>query len=336
VRYHALAVEATFLSQETKRFERGQAVDFAFQPVRMPATSKNSAGYYLQPGVDWVNLLAGSEGTLGIVTEIELKLLPQPPAILSGVVFFSSDEDALNAVEAWRSIPELRLLEFMDDFALQLLRPRYNEIPAAAGAALLIEQNLESEQDSQVDLWTQRLTAQQAFEETSWFGFSHSDQARFRDFRHTLPTMVTDIVRRNGFPKFSTDFAVPLDRYRELHAYYKKRCGEMLPGAFTIFGHVGDANNHVNLLPQTPEQALQGEELMREFAGVVIAIGGTVAAEHGIGKTKTDLLKLMYSTQEIESMRATKRHLDPEWLLGQGTLFETPADSSRAASLGQT
>lgn len=335
VRYHVLAVEVTFLGGETKRFEKGEALDFAFEPVRIPATSKNSAGYFLRPGVDWVNLLAGSEGTVGIVTEIELKLLPDPPAILSGVIFFSSDELALNAVDAWRRIPELRLLEFMDDFALQLLRSHYPEIPAGAGAALLIEQNLASQQDDQVDLWTQRLEEQQAFEETSWFGFSQSDQARFRDFRHMLPTMVTDIVRRNGFPKFSTDFAVPLDRYRELHACYKRRCGEVLPGAFTIFGHVGDANNHVNMLPQTPEQAKQGEELMREFAEIVIAMGGTVAAEHGIGKTKTDLLNLMYSAQEIASMRAVKRQLDPEWLLGQGTLFDMAPDSIRDGNLGQ-
>ncbi|MBV8864025.1 MAG: hypothetical protein JO210_01345 [Acidobacteriaceae bacterium] len=223
----------------------------------------------------------------------------------------------------------------MDGFALRLLRPRYTEIPARADAALLIEQNLQSQQDGEVDLWAQRLAEQHAFEETSWFGFSQSDQARFRDFRHTLPTMVSDIVRRNGFPKFSTDFAVPLHRYRELHACYKKRCGEVLPGAFTIFGHVGDANNHVNVLPQTPGQANQGEELMHEFAGVVIAMHGTVAAEHGIGKTKTDLLKLMYSASEIESMRAVKRRLDPDWLLGQGTLFDVAEHSGHAGRLGQ-
>ncbi len=329
IRYHALAAEVTFLNGETKRFETGEPVDFPFEPVHIPATSKNSAGYYLQTGVDWVNLLAGSEGTLGIVTEVDLKLLPQPPAILSGVVFFASDREALDAVDAWRAIPELRLLEFMDGFALQLLRGRYNEIPPEAGSALLIEQNLKSQQDEEVDLWTQRLAQQQAFEETSWFGFSPADQARFREFRHTLPTMVTDMVRRNGFPKFSTDFAVPLDRYRELHAFYKQRCGEVLPDAFTIFGHVGDANNHVNLLPQTREQALKGEELMTEFAGVVVAMGGTVAAEHGIGKTKTDLLKMMYSPDEIESMRAVKRLLDPRWLLGRGTLFDPVGELGR-------
>ncbi len=322
VRHHILGAEVTFADGRTRRFERGQKVDFAYEPVHAAATTKNSAGYQLRPDLDWVDLLAGSEGTLGMVTELEVQLLPEPPAILSGVVFFRSDDDALNAVENWRSIPELRLLEFMDEHSLSLLRPRYQELPADARAALLVEQNLTSEEDEQVDLWSQRLEDQYAFEEQSWFGFSQADQARFREFRHALPVMVTDMVRRNGFPKFSTDFAVPFAHHRELHGLYKRRCAQVLPGRFTIFGHVGDANNHVNLLPETAEQARLGEELIYEFAESVVKMGGTVAAEHGIGKTKTDLLRLMYPLEEIAAMRAVKRTLDPEWQLGRGTLFE--------------
>ncbi len=325
VRRHVLAAEVTFVDGTTRRFQRGDKVDFAYESIRQPATTKNAAGYYLQPDLEWLDLLAGSEGTLGFVSEIELQLLPAPPAILSGVVFFASDENALNAVDAWRSVPELRLLEFMDGPALELLRPQYSEIPATASAALLIEQNLQSEEGGEVDQWSERLTAQEAFEETSWFGFRPADQARFRDFRHTLPAIVTDMARRNGFSKFGTDFAVPLDRHRELHSYYKQRCSEVLPGRFTIFGHVGDANNHVNLLPQNAEQARQGEELIYEFAGVVVSMGGTVAAEHGIGKTKTDLLGLMHSAEALAAMRQVKQRLDPDWLLGRRTLFEPPA-----------
>ncbi len=247
--------------------------------------------------------------------------------MLSGVVFFASDEQALRAVDVWRPIPELRLLEFMDQNAFRLLRPRYPEIPAKAGAALLIEQNLRSEDDEEVDVWTRRLRDQEAFGEESWFGFRASDRERFREFRHTLPVTVIDIVRRNGFPKFGTDFAVPLHRNHELYAYYKRRCEEVLPGQYSIFGHVGDANNHVNLLPATVEQAKHGEELMYEFAQYVVSLGGTVAAEHGIGKSKTDLLKLMYSAEEIESMREVKQRLDPHWLLGRGTIFEARGDT---------
>src|SRR5581483_8758974 len=170
-----------------------------------------------------------------------------------------------------------------------------------------------SEQDPEVDNWIERLEQQAALQEASWFGFSQADQDRFREFRHTPAVTVTDTARRNGFPKFSTDFAVPLDRHRELHQLYKRRCAEVLPGQFTIFGHVGDANNHINLLPRTPAQAENGIELIHEFAEHVVAMGGTVAAEHGIGKIKTDLLKLMYPPREIDSMRNVKRVLDPAW-----------------------
>jgi FAD/FMN-containing dehydrogenase len=322
VRRHVLALEVTLMDGRTVHLERGTRVDFPLQPVHPPATTKNSAGYYLREDLQWVDLLAGSEGTLGIVTSADLQLLPEPEAILSGVIFFRSDEDALAAVDRWRSIPELRQLEFMDEHSLGFLRPSYSEIPDSAGAALFIEQNLASENDGEVDAWSSRLHEQGALEEESWFGLTSADRERFRKFRHTLAVMVTDRARRNGFPKFATDFAVPFDCNHDLHEYYKRGCEEVLPGQYTIFGHVGDANNHVNLLPVDAEQARQGEAMMHDFAEYVVSLGGTVAAEHGIGKNKTDLLKLMYSAEEIEAMRAVKRRLDPDWLLGRGTLFE--------------
>jgi len=322
VRRHVMALDVVLMDGRLLQVKRGEAVDFSFRPVHVPATSKNSAGYYLQPELQWVDLLAGSEGTLGIAISAELQLFAEPAAILSGIVFFRSDEDAFAAVNAWRTIAELRQLEFMDEHSLRLLRPSYSEIPAGARAALFIEQNLRSEEDGEVEAWAGRLAEQGAFEEESWFGLTAADRERFREFRHTLAVMVTDTARRNGYPKFATDFAVPFERNHDLHEYYKQRCEMVMPGRYTIFGHVGDANNHINLFPASREEARRVEALMREFAEYVVALGGTVAAEHGIGKSKTDLLKLMYSAQEIESMRDVKRRFDPHWLLGRGTLFE--------------
>jgi FAD/FMN-containing dehydrogenase len=322
VRRQVLALEVTLMSGETVIMRRGERVDFPFRSVRAPGTSKNSAGYFLRPEAEWVDLLAGSEGTLGIVTQAELHLLPEPGALLSGVVFFPSDELAMDAIEQWREISELRLLEFLDEHSLDFMRANYPAIPEAGRAALMIEQNLSSEEDSEVDAWSERLERQGAFGEASWFGLRAADHERFREFRHTLSATVTDTVRRRGFQKFSSDFAVPFRHHRDLYRYYKRRCEETLPGQYTIFGHAGDANNHVNFLPLSKEQAKRGEELMYEFAPYVISIGGTVAAEHGIGKAKTDLLKMMYSPDEIEAMKDVKRHLDPQWLLGRGTIFE--------------
>lgn len=330
VRHHVLALQVTFIDGQTCELKRGDLVDFPYQILRQPGTTKNAAGYYLQPHLEWVDLLAGSEGTLGIITEAELQLLPEPAAILSGVVFFRSEEQTLNAVDAWRTIPRLRLLESMDGRALDLLRPRYSDIPSTAEAALLIEQDLGSEEDEEVDHWTERLREQSALEEQSWFGFSAADRERFRAFRHTLPVMIVDKARRGNTPKFGTDFAVPLDRNRDLYRYYRERCSKLFPDQYTIFGHIGDANVHVNLLPNTPKDAERAEELMEDFARYVVSLGGTIAAEHGVGKHKTNLLQLMYSPDEIEVMKDVKRRLDPHWLLGRGTIFTSPPELLQA------
>ncbi len=320
VRRHILSLQLTRMDGTTREIKRGERVDFPYETVHQPATTKNSAGYYLQPNLEWVDLIAGSEGTLGIVTEAELALLPEPPAILSGVVFFPSEDQALDAVEEWRPIPGLRLLEFMDARALELLRPRYPEMSSAARAALLVEQDLLSEDDPEVEIWADRLSSQFALED-SWFGFRPADRERFRAFRHALPAMIVDRARRGNCRKFSTDFAVPLGRNRDLYNFYRARCESVFPNQYTIFGHIGDANVHVNLMPDSSEGNERAEELMEDFARFVVSLGGTVAAEHGVGKHKANLLKLMYSEEEIGAMREVKRQLDPHWLLGRGTIF---------------
>lgn len=82
---------------------RGDAIDFDCGTIPMPRVTKNTAGYLLRPGMDWVDLFVGSDGTLALVTEARLRLLPLPAAVLGAVVFFPSDEAALDAVESWRT-----------------------------------------------------------------------------------------------------------------------------------------------------------------------------------------------------------------------------------------
>jgi FAD/FMN-containing dehydrogenase len=321
VRQHVLALQVTFMDGRTVRLKKEDRVAFPFHPVTTPATTKNAAGYCLKPDLDWIDLLVGSEGTLGIITEADLRLLPEPAALLGGVVFFQSQERMLNAVDAWRSIHGLRLLESMDDMSLKFLRPRYPDIAPQANAALLIEQDLYGPDDPEIDAWIGRLESQAAMAEESWFGMNPAERERFREFRHVLPTMMVDHGRRSGI-KYGTDFAVPLAKSRELYAYYRQRCEALFPDSFAIFGHAGDANVHVNLLARGPEDAKTAETLMQDFARFTISLGGTIAAEHGVGKHKTNLLRMMYGSKDIEAMKAIKRRLDSDWLLGRGTIFD--------------
>ena len=118
----------------------GESVDFDVPLLPTPNTTKNTAGYPLRPGMDWIDLFIGSEGTLGVILEADLRLEPAPDELLSGVIFFPSDDEALNAVDAWRSLKTLRMIEYFDGNSLKFLRDRYSEVPPSAAAAILIEQ----------------------------------------------------------------------------------------------------------------------------------------------------------------------------------------------------
>ncbi|HBY62525.1 MAG TPA: FAD-binding oxidoreductase [Solibacterales bacterium] len=317
-RGHVLALTVVLSNGEVRRYRRGEAIDFDVPRVRAPQARKHSAGYPLAPGMDWVDLFIGSEGTLGVVTGAELRLLPLPGALLAGVLFFEGTERALAACGEWRGVAGLRMLEYMDQGSLHLLRARFPEIPAAATDALLIEHELASAADE--DAWHRRMEEAGALAD-SWLAAGDADRERFRRFRHALPECVNDTVRRNGFLKLGSDYAAPVARNAEMMACYRRRLDEEFPGQTALFGHLGDAHVHANILPRSKEEAARGAELMLEFARKAIELGGSISAEHGLGKRKAHLLALQYSGEEIEAMKAVKRRLDPQWLLGRGTLF---------------
>jgi len=299
---------------------RGEAIDFDPGAIPLPDVTKNTAGYLLRPGMDWVDLFVGAEGTLGVVTEARLKLLPAPKAVVAGVIFFASDDAALDAVEHWLATASPRMLEYMDAHSLDLLRSRIPDIPAGARAAILFDQELQTDDDPELDTWLDRIEASAALAGDSWMALTPADRERFRRLRHTLPELVNDTVRRNGALKMNTDYAVPLARNREMLGYYRRRLDEEFPGRYVMFGHIGDAHVHVNIFcdPADPDRATL---LLAEFARQAVALGGTVSAEHGLGKRKAHLLKLQYAPQHLEAMRAVKRRLDPGNILGRGTLL---------------
>jgi len=306
---------------------RGEAIEFDVPHIPPPKACKHSAGYPLTPGMDWIDLFVGSEGTLGIVVEASLKLLPSSKSILAGVVFFRTEDDALDALDAWRPVAGLGMLEYIDGDALDLIRSKYPEIPTEARAALIVEQADFGETD--LDAWTDRMNRQYALKEVSWFGSTDGDRERFRDFRHALPETVLATVQQHKLMSLISDFAVPISKHREMLSYYRKRLSQAYTGRYVVYGHVGDGHYHINLLPSNETEFQQGQRLFDEFAQKAVEMGGTVAAEHGIGKRKRDWLKYQYAPKQIDAMMAVKKLLDPDWLLGRGTLFEDPREYRR-------
>ena len=305
-RRHVLSLRVALMDGSILHLKRGEKIGFDVPAISLPRTTKHSAGYPLAPHMEWVDLFVGNEGTLGVVTEAELAFLPAPGERIGGVVFFRSEDDALEAVERWRPTPGLNMIEYIDHASLAMM-----DVPQQA--ALMIE----IEGDADIDMGN-------ALESDSWFATSAADRERFRVFRHTLAEKANDRVRRTGFVKFGTDYAVPLDKNREMMAIYRRVMDQDAPGRYVIYGHIGDAHVHVNSFPETRQQFERGKDVMTDLAREAVRLGGTVGAEHGLGKRKAHLLEIQYPPQQIEAMKAVKRRFDPAWLLGQGTLFANP------------
>jgi FAD/FMN-containing dehydrogenase len=302
-RRHIRALTVVWMDGRISSYRRGEPIDFDVPEIPIPRTTKHSAGYRLAPGMDWVDLIVGSEGTLGVVTQAELQLLPAPGEVLGGVVFFPSEESALDAVDRWRPTPGLRLLEYLDGASLEIM-----DVPQRA--ALMIE--IEGEAN---------LDMEDAIESDSWFATSAADRERFRRFRHQLGERVNDKIRRQGYTKVGTDYAVPVEQGRKILGIYRETLARDLGLPYVCYGHIGDAHVHLNTFPSNQEEYERAKRVMNDLAYPVVELGGTVGAEHGLGKRKAHLLSVQYKPEVIESMRAVKRRFDPRGLLGYGTLL---------------
>lgn len=315
-------LKVVLASGEILDLHRGQKISNIPLPTyRRPATRKNAAGYFVSPNMDEIDLFIGSEGTLAVICEIETRLVPKPEGLLSGVVFFAQESDVLAFVaEAKSGAVDARALEFFDNESLNFLRQKYPEVPRAAVAAIFFEQETTaSTEEASLDQWMVLFDKHHAFND-SWFATNEQDQARLREFRHQLPVLMNEWFAHYRQRKVSTDMAVPDAAFPGLFDLYKQtlRSSGL---RYTIFGHIGDNHVHVNILPRDEDEGTHARELYVQFLKYAASVGGTLSAEHGVGKLKRDYLRLFYTDDQLREMAALKKTFDPHGILGRGNIF---------------
>jgi D-lactate dehydrogenase (cytochrome) len=321
-RNYVQRLKVALASGEILDLGRGESLALGVElpSYRMPATRKNASGYFVEPKMDAVDLFIGSEGTLGVICEVETRLLPKPEGLLSGVVFFENEADVLALVADARTRVDARALEFFDQESLNFLRQRYPEVPANAVGAVFFEQETRAEtEESVLNEWMAMLDHHHAFAD-SWFATNEQDQARLREFRHQLPVLMNEWFARYNQRKVSTDMAVPDEAFAGLFRLYKDTLRDS-GLRYTIFGHIGDNHVHVNILPRDASEATRAGELYVHFLKHTASVGGTLSAEHGVGKLKRDYLRLFYNDDQLREMVALKRAFDPNGILGRGNIF---------------
>ncbi|MBN2031297.1 FAD-binding protein [bacterium] len=316
-------------------------INIHISKYRWPAV-KNTAGYYISDPMDMIDLFIGSEGTLGIITEIEVGLREKPDFILGGISFFSSEESAFRFVRLIRETTQYSeqhvnptALEFFDDFSLQLLRQKSQtegsnskipSFPDHAKAAVYFEQEgVEVKIDEIYNAYQNILTRCNASMEETWGGFEKGELKQMVEFRHAVPEAINTIIgqRQKKIPnlhKISTDIVVPTACLEKIVQIYHQRLDKN-GFEYAIFGHIGENHLHLNILPRDEEELAKAKNLSFEFAQAAVTMGGTVSGEHGIGKIKKEYFQIMYDPDTIQEMRNIKNGLDPKNILGRGTLF---------------
>ena len=317
----------------------GGSVEAQLPTYSMPRVRKHASGYFVAPGMDVIDLFIGSEGTLGVIVEAELKLLSKPAGVLSGVVFFDDEENLLAFVRAARerslqnrvrsptvregqfSKLDARAIEYFDVESLNFLRQKYDSVPTRATGAIFFEQETTPEtEDSLMSEWLGLVEAHQALADESWFATNEADQAKLREFRHALPVLMNEWFARYRQRKVSTDMSVPDEAFAGMLSFYQDslRGGDL---RYTIFGHIGDNHVHVNILPRNDEEGARAWEIYHSFIRRAVDVGGTISAEHGIGKLKRDYLVELYGEAHLREMAKLKLAFDPAGILGRGNMF---------------
>ncbi|NUQ20455.1 MAG: FAD-binding oxidoreductase [Gemmatimonadaceae bacterium] len=297
----------------------GETVELRRNPLE-----KNTVGYALaHDPIDW---FVGSEGTLGIVTSAELALLPLPERVVGLAVPFTNEHDALRFVVAAResSIVAPRCLEYFDALALAVAAGAHGDRLAAPGTAALVYAEDAGHGEAPLDQWLELAESCGALVDDLRVLESEALLREAREARHAVPATMNERGARqrpHGGRKVSTDWAVPFRRLHEAIATARRLADEAGIDQAVIYGHAGNGHPHQNFIADDAEAVKRIEHVVEETLRAVIAMGGTVAAEHGIGKLKRKWLPLQLSPLQQSAMRAMKRELDPKGILAPGNVL---------------
>ncbi len=328
-------------SSRIVRIRRSDTSDTTFQiPSYESPHLKSAAGYLCQKNMDLIDLFIGSEGTLGVITLIEIALRVAPKQSAMFLAFFSSESNAIGFAHKIRSLSvtdaplTVYSLEYLDSNSLGLLRRMKQEgrlkigitLPTNESEAAILCEFAYDDLTNAIQFLSQPLEEFGSTLDHAITGTDARGKEQLRDLRHALPVAINEIVvlRKMQVPgthKLGTDTAVP-DGKLELMLESYSRMLEASGLEHYVFGHIAENHIHVNILPRSSEELLKGERLVEELAMESVKLGGTVSAEHGIGKMKRRLLKIMFSEDEINQMLRTKRALDPNLILCRGNILQ--------------
>jgi len=276
-------------------------------------TIKDVAGYNV------AGILIGSEGTLGVITQITLKLLPKPKFAKSYMGIFPDVKSAMNAVfKSLASGANPVAMEFLDSLVVKAVKEKLGiELPQNAGALLIgdVDGNVEQEVEFQLN------TLKESFFQNGASDFKIAVTKEQRDELWKARRGASPSITIYGSKKLNEDISVPrsklpiaLEKIYEIGAKYNL----VVP----CFGHAGDGNIHVNVMVDgnNKKELEDGHKAIEEIFKMVVELGGTLSGEHGIGISKAEFMDIAFSKAELNLFKQIKKAFDPNGILNPGKM----------------
>ncbi len=272
---------------------------------------KSSTGY------DLTHLFVGAEGTLGVITELTVRLHPQPEAVSSAICSFATTRGAVEAVieTVQYGIPVARV-EFLDEVAIENVNA-YSKLDLAVGPTLFFEFHGTPDWVAEQSRIVEEITAGHGGSGFSW-STDADERARLWQARHDLYWATKG--RRPGCELYTGDICVPISKLAE-NIVAARDDIDASPLIGQIIGHVGDGNYHAAYLiePGNAEEYAEAERLSERIIERALACGGTVSGEHGIGTAKLKHMRREHG-DAVDVMKRIKAALDPKGIMNPGKM----------------
>ena len=264
-------------------------------------------------------LIVGSEGTLALVTQVTLRLLPKPAAVKTMAVFFDQIALAARTVSAVMKqtiIP--RCVEYLDEASLALVKERLSfSMPERARALLILELDGSENEVEKASRSVKAFCLKNGALEVK-IAQNSRETAALWQARKTLSPILYKIAPH----KLNEDIVVPISKIPEM---VKAIEGIQKTSGLTVvsFGHAGDGNIHCNIMYDRtdPDQSVRAHQAMDDLFGHTLRLGGTITGEHGVGITKMDYLPKEIGPEELALMKGIKQVFDPGNILNPGKIF---------------
>lgn len=295
--------------------------------LRRPRVEKNTAGFF--PAQDLIDWFIGSEGTLGVIVEAELSLIPLPESVVGLGFPFRSLRDAVRFVSMARESRDVapRCLELLDGAAFVIARDFAGQQAWApqAHAFVYAEEEASGEPGLPVDEWLSLAERSGSMTDDARVFDSEPLLREARLMRHAVPSTLNQRAAafwKDGGRKVSTDWAVPYPRLADAIEMSNAAADAHGIDRPVTFGHAGNGHPHQNYLARDSADLERIDVALEATLREVIAMGGTVSAEHGIGKLKKRWLSLQATPMQRRLMSGMKRMLDPGLILSPGNVVD--------------